>query len=193
MTRFLGFGLFVCSGITLSLGSSQSQVTVQEKAEAPSHELKATVEGLVRDVACPIQNLEATATHLSMKCLRACAKNGSPLVILTKDGELYLPISDKMPDRDQRQKLMPFLGKYVRATGTVYERRRVSTTLRQVLAKFSEFFMCWVFHEEISRQDRLATTIANSVDPQHPHFCLPSRAFRCLFPPEAVPDWKPVC
>ena len=25
------------------------------------------------------------------------------------------------------------------------------TTLRQVLAKFSEFFMCWVFHEEISR------------------------------------------
>jgi hypothetical protein len=71
--------------------------------------------------------------------------------------------------------------------------RRVSTILRQVLAKFSEFFMCWVFDEEISRQDRLATTIANSVDPQHPHFCLPSRAFRCLFPPEAVPDWKPVC
>jgi len=58
-----------------------------------------------------------------MKCLRACAKNGSPLVILTKDGDLYLPISDKMPDTDQRQKLMPFLGKYVRASGTVYERK----------------------------------------------------------------------
>src|SRR5215471_2881084 len=72
---------------------------------------------------CPIQNLEATATHLSMKCLRACAKAGSPLVILTKDGELYLPISAEMPDTDQRQKLTPFLGKYVQATGVVYERK----------------------------------------------------------------------
>jgi hypothetical protein len=93
------------------------------KAETPSNESKATIEGLVRDIACPIQNLEATATHLSMKCLLACARRGSPLVILTKDGELYLPISDKMPDEDQRQKLTPFLGKYVRASGTVYERR----------------------------------------------------------------------
>jgi DNA/RNA endonuclease YhcR with UshA esterase domain len=34
-----------------------------------------------------------------------------------------VPISDTMPDEDQRQKLMPFLGKYVRASGTVYERK----------------------------------------------------------------------
>jgi hypothetical protein len=58
-----------------------------------------------------------------MKCLRECARNGSPLVILAKDGELYFPISDQMPDTDQRQKLMPFLGKYARASGTVYERK----------------------------------------------------------------------
>lgn len=58
-----------------------------------------------------------------MKCLRDCAKAGSPLAILTKDGELYVPISDKMPDEDQRQRLTPFLGKYVRASGIVYERK----------------------------------------------------------------------
>src|SRR5260370_1660496 len=29
--------------------------------------------------------------------------------------------------------------------------RRVSTPLRQVLAKFNEFFICWVFRKEISR------------------------------------------
>ena len=86
-------------------------------------ESKASIEGLVRDIACPIQNPEATATHLSMKCLLACARRGSPLVILTKDGDLYFPISDKMPDEDQRQKLMPFLGKYVRVIGTMYERK----------------------------------------------------------------------
>ena len=82
------------------------------------------IEGLVRDVACPIQNLKATATHLSMKCLRSCAKAGAPLVILTKDGELYVPISGKMPDEDQREKLMPFLGKYVQASGAVHATQR---------------------------------------------------------------------
>jgi hypothetical protein len=84
---------------------------------------KSVIEGLVRDIACPIQNPEATATHLNRKCLLACARQGSPLVILTKDGELYLPISDQVPDSDQRSRLMPFLGKYVRATGVLYERK----------------------------------------------------------------------
>lgn len=121
MKRFLSSCLLVCSGMTmlaLSLPAKQAP-----NAEATSHESKATVEGLVRDIACPIQNLEATATHLSMRCLLACARKGSPLVILTKDGDLYVPISGQMPDTDQRQKLMPFLGKYVRARGTVYERK----------------------------------------------------------------------
>lgn len=114
--------LLLLTVITLSFSFSHAQANAP-KADASAHESKATIEGLVRDIACPIQNLEATATHLSMKCLRECARNGSPLVILTKDGELYLPISDKMPDTDQRQVLVPFLGKYVRASGTVYERK----------------------------------------------------------------------
>jgi hypothetical protein len=122
MKRFLSLCLVVCCAMASILALCQSQA-VTPSAEAPLHESKATIEGLVRDVACPIQNLEATATHLSMKCLVACARAGSPLVILTKDGDLYLPISDRMPDTDQRQKLMPFLGKYVRASGVVYERK----------------------------------------------------------------------
>jgi len=44
------------------------------------------------------------------------------LVILTKDDRLYFPISARMPDTDQRQVLMPFVGKYVRARGIVFER-----------------------------------------------------------------------
>ncbi len=36
---------------------------------------------------------------------------------------MYLPISASMPDTDQRSKLMPFVGKYVRAVGDVYERK----------------------------------------------------------------------
>src|SRR6266480_2525305 len=47
----------------------------------------------------------------------------------------------------------------------------------------SSFLSLWKAgdkHKEISRLDRLETTIANSVDPLHPRFCLSSCAF--LFP-----------
>ena len=120
MKRFLCPCLIILTGCMLA--SSQT-ATDMPKTETQAHEHKATIEGLLRDIACPVQNLEATATHLSMKCLRACAKAGSPLVILTKDGELYVPISNKMPDEDQRETITPYLGKYVRASGTVYERK----------------------------------------------------------------------
>jgi hypothetical protein len=120
MRQFLCVCLLLGCSVFLIAGSQTANDN--SKTEPQSHESKATIEGLVRDIACPIQNLEATATHLSMKCLLACARNGSPLAILTKDGDLYLPISDKMPDTDQRQVLAPFLGKYVQASGTVYER-----------------------------------------------------------------------
>ncbi len=45
-----------------------------------------TIEGLVRDVACPIQNLDGNATSMSLKCVTDCLKGGSPIAILTKDG-----------------------------------------------------------------------------------------------------------
>lgn len=121
MKRFFCLCSLIAVTSILALCPSDS-AGAQPQSAPQAHESKATVEGLVRDIACPIQNLEATATDLSMKCLLACARKGSPLVILTNNGEMYLPISAKMPDEDQRPALMPFLGKYVQATGTVYER-----------------------------------------------------------------------
>jgi hypothetical protein len=81
-----------------------------------------TIEGAVRDLACPIQNPAGTATNFSLKCTLDCVKHGSPIIILTKTGLIYFPISADMPDSDQREKMMPFVGKYVRATGAVFER-----------------------------------------------------------------------
>jgi hypothetical protein len=89
--------------------------------QAPSG-VPMTIEGLVRDVACPMQNHKSTATSFNLDCAVACAKSGSPLIILTKTDEIYFPISEQMPDPSQREKLIPFVGKYVRATGTVYRR-----------------------------------------------------------------------
>jgi len=92
-------------------------------AEPSSHQSRATIEGVVRDIACRIQNLEAKATDFNLQCALECARHGSPLIIQTADGDLYIPISDAMPDTDQHEKLMPFVGKYVRASGTVFERK----------------------------------------------------------------------
>jgi hypothetical protein len=83
---------------------------------------KGTIEGLVRDISCPIQNKKASATTLNLRCALDCAKQGSPLIILTKDGAIYTPISLEMPDKDQRPLLMPFVGKYVKANGDLFER-----------------------------------------------------------------------
>ena len=119
MVRLLRIGLLACCGILLA--ASQSPQTT-DMAGARANVSNETIEGLVRDVACPIQNLDNHATGMGSKCVRDCVKGGSPLVILTKDDRLYFPISAKMPDTDQRQVLMPFVGKYVRASGIVFER-----------------------------------------------------------------------
>jgi hypothetical protein len=80
-----------------------------------------TVEGLVRDIACPLQNRKSTATSYSAECITMCAKAGSPLGILTGDGSVYVPITESMPDMGQHA-LKPFVGEHVQATGKVFER-----------------------------------------------------------------------
>ena len=119
MIRPLSLCVLVCCGIVLAASDPPLSTSM---AGSRANVSRRTIEGLVRDVACPIQNLDASPTNMSRKCVQDCVKGGSPLVILTKDGRLYFPISAKMPDMDQRQKLMPFVGKYVRVSGIVFER-----------------------------------------------------------------------
>ena len=121
MNRILSFCLFVvCGAASLMFAQQPKHHTSMEGSRANSSEV--TIEGLVRDIACPIQNLDGNATSLSLKCARACLRAGSPIAILTKDGTLYQPISDKMPDYSQKKKLMPYVGKYVRVNGIAFER-----------------------------------------------------------------------
>jgi len=122
MSRILRFCLLTgCCVAAVTAMLAALQKTSMEGSRANRSE--ATIEGLVRDIACPMQNLDGDATHLSLKCVRDCVKAGSPIGILTKSGELYLPISDKMPDYSQREKLMPFVGKYVQVKGIAFERK----------------------------------------------------------------------
>src|ERR1700693_1671292 len=79
-----------------------------------------TIKGYVLDSACAFtKNLKKP---ISPACAVACAKAGSPLVILSDDGTVYWPIADATPASGQNEKLLPFAGQKVTATGRVFER-----------------------------------------------------------------------
>jgi hypothetical protein len=133
------FKLYVVPAIAAAaLFFSISTPGQQKDATKPEATPPVTIEGLVRDISCPIQNKEATATKFNLECAVECAKAGSPLIVLTKDGVIYTPISDTMPDKDQRQRLMPFLGKYVQVTGTVFEREGTHAIAVQNIKEMKE-------------------------------------------------------
>lgn len=114
----------LCCLLAVSVLSIVAMGRPSPKADdASANKSSGAIEGLVRDIACPMQNLNAKATEFNLQCALDCARKGSPLIIQTQSGELYIPISDSMPDIDQRGKLMSFVGKYVRASGTIYERK----------------------------------------------------------------------
>jgi hypothetical protein len=79
-----------------------------------------TIQGWVIDSSCTFtQNL---AKPISAECAVACARKGSPLVIQTPDGTIYLPIAGKMPAAGQNARLMRFAGREVTVTGVPYQR-----------------------------------------------------------------------
>ncbi len=77
-----------------------------------------TITGWVLDSACAITH--ALKKPMSTECAVECAKKGSPLAILLDNGTLYWPIGDTMPAEGQNERLLPFAGKRVTATGKVY-------------------------------------------------------------------------
>jgi len=79
-----------------------------------------TVKGYVLDSACAFT--KGLTKPLSADCARACARAGSPLVIVADDGTIYWPIADTTPASGQNTKLMPLAGRRVRASGKVYAR-----------------------------------------------------------------------
>lgn len=111
---------------TIAMGSvsvPSLHAQTADRLDTPDTGVPMTIEGLARDVACPMQNHQSTAKQFNLECALACARAGSPLVILTESGAMYFPIREGMPDGSSaREKLMPYVGKYVRVSGTVFRR-----------------------------------------------------------------------
>ena len=79
-----------------------------------------TVKGYVLDSACAFT--KGLKKPISAECATACAKAGSPLVILSSAGTIYWPIADTTPASSQNDKLLPFAGQRVTVSGKVFQR-----------------------------------------------------------------------
>ena len=79
-----------------------------------------SVKGYVLDSACAFT--KGLKKPVSAECATACAKAGSPLVILSSAGAIYWPIADTTPSTSQNDKLLPFAGQNVTVTGRIFER-----------------------------------------------------------------------
>jgi hypothetical protein len=74
----------------------------------------------VLDSACAFT--KSLNQPISRDCALACARKGSPFVLLQNDGSIYWPISESTPAEGQNERLIPFAGKRITATGRVYTR-----------------------------------------------------------------------
>jgi hypothetical protein len=120
--RSLPIHAVACAGLLVALALAPAH------GQDPNHENKgtpATVLGYVRDAACLMRHPDVTKP--ANDCALMCIKQGAAIVIATKGGDLYTPIATEIPDSSQREKLMPFVAKYVRATGRTFERGGMKT------------------------------------------------------------------
>src|SRR5579871_3689346 len=90
-----------------------------------AHEIKGkpiSLNGTVVDTGCYFAGEETGAKHLA--CATMCAKNGLPLAIVDGAGKLYMVLGEE--HKNPNTKLMPFIEKKVKITGTPVEKGGIS-------------------------------------------------------------------
>ncbi len=102
--------------VILSIAAAAMAQESSQKQAPPT-----SIVGYLRDSGC-VHRFHQVLKPLPNGCVEACVRAGSPLVVLTKDEQVYHPISSEIPDVDVRAKLLPFAGKLVRVTGHLYSR-----------------------------------------------------------------------
>src|SRR5260370_36111043 len=78
-----------------------------------------TITGTVVDTGCYMSHDAIGEKHI--ECATACAKAGVPLAIVDGAGKIYMPIA--ADHKSQNAKLMPFIEKKEKVTGTAMEKR----------------------------------------------------------------------
>jgi len=130
-------GFLTIAVLTVSM-SAQTASPDQSADLKPNKSTTVTISGYVRDMACLMKFNEALKP--TNDCALMCARAGSPLVIVTKKGIIYVPMSAEIPDTSQREKLMPFVGDYVEITGEMFQRSGIKAiVINQIKVAVSPF------------------------------------------------------
>jgi hypothetical protein len=125
-------GILTIAILTVSL-SAQTASQDQSVDLKPNKSTTVTISGYVRDMACLMKFNEALKP--TNDCALMCARAGSPLVIVTKKGIIYIPMSAAIPDTSQREKLMPFVGSYVEIKGEMFQRSGIKAIVIEQIKK----------------------------------------------------------
>jgi len=125
-------GVLTIAILSVSL-SGQTASQDQSADLKPNKSTAVTIKGYVRDIACLMKFNEALKP--TNDCALMCARAGSPLVIVTEKGIIYVPISAAIPDTSQREKLMPFVGSYVEVTAEMFQRSGIKAIVIEQIKK----------------------------------------------------------
>jgi hypothetical protein len=90
-----------------------------------------TIVGHVVDTGCYFAEHEGSGPKHAA-CATMCAKAGIPLAIVDDSGKLYLPIGEE--HHAANAKLMPFVEKKVKVTGTLVEKGGMSALAIKTIA-----------------------------------------------------------
>ena len=102
--------LITLAGAALAIGQHDHQ---------DGHAKEITFTGHVVDTGCYMSHDSKGGKHEA--CATSCAKNGVPLAILDEaTGTLYIPVASD--HKNPNTKLMPFIEKNVKVTGTLLEK-----------------------------------------------------------------------
>jgi hypothetical protein len=105
--------------LTWMLASAGIALAAQAHSHSHGPGKPVTITGQVVDIACFVGHNSSGQKHA--KCAEACARAGNPLAVLDPaSGRLYLPIS--MNHKNPNEKLLPFIEKKVKVTGSMIEK-----------------------------------------------------------------------
>lgn len=127
----------ILASAVLSISLNAATASGDQSADLkPNKSIRVTVRGYVRDVACLVKYNNALKP--TNDCALMCARAGSPLVVVTKKGTIYTPISESIPDSSQRERLMPLVGSYVEITGELFQRAGIKAIVIEGIKQVDE-------------------------------------------------------
>ena len=106
-------------GVLYAQDSTKAATSAKSGMKMSSKEMDTTVSGEVVDVSCYLRHGDKGMGDGHKSCAEACAKSGSPLGILTKDGKLYVSVLPDDHSTGPNAILMDHVAHQVEATGIV--------------------------------------------------------------------------